>query len=442
MKFRMEAAALALLAGLAFTAPAHADEAELRAQIEQLRAQMAQQAQQLDRLQHQLETQAAPAASTAPVTVAGAPASSAAPVLASAESDTEIGGYGELNYNNYTNDDARTQADLRRFVLSMHHRFNDRLTFNGEIEFEHAIASAGDEGEAEIEQAWLAYSINDNVNLKAGLFLMPFGFLNTSHEPSNYFGVERNEVETRIIPSTWREGGFGLYGDTDFGVAWDVGVTTGFDTAKFEEPDAPLAGVHQELQLAKAQDLSVYAAVNYHGVPGLTVGGSIFHGNSMQGNANFESDPTLPDFSGIDAPITLWDVHARWQANGLDLEALFARGTFGDADRIDNVIDAYNTLNSTDLPLVPKTFQGWLAQAAYTVWTNGTMSLTPFVRYEDYNTQEEMPSNFASDPLLADKVTTFGASFNLDPSVVFKTDYQWYDNDANNRFNIGVGYQF
>ena len=46
------------------------------------------------------------------------------------ESGTErtvIGGYGEAIYNNYRRDDRTDQADLRRFVLFLGHKFNDRL---------------------------------------------------------------------------------------------------------------------------------------------------------------------------------------------------------------------------------------------------------------------------------------------------------------------------
>ena len=47
---------------------------------------------------------------------------------------------------------------------------------------------------------------------------MPFGLLNENHEPTNFYGVQRNFVETLIIPSTWREGGFNLHGDTAGGL--------------------------------------------------------------------------------------------------------------------------------------------------------------------------------------------------------------------------------
>ena len=163
---------------------------------------------------------------------------------------TTIYGYGEINYN-HPRDSSHTQADLRRAVFGFGHRFDDETRFNSEFEFEHAVASSGDQGEAEVEQFYIDHRLAQNVNLKAGLFLMPFGLLNESHEPTHYYGVERNFVETAIIPSTWREGGLGIYGSTDFGLAWDAGLTTGFDLSKWdpsssEGSESPLGSVHQE----------------------------------------------------------------------------------------------------------------------------------------------------------------------------------------------------
>src|SRR5471030_3220212 len=60
-----------------------------------------------------------------------------------ASSDTTFGGYGEISYNNYRKDSSRNQADLKRFVLFFGHQFNDRLSFNSEVEWEHAVAKIG-----------------------------------------------------------------------------------------------------------------------------------------------------------------------------------------------------------------------------------------------------------------------------------------------------------
>lgn len=428
-------------AGILSTSPAFANEAELKAEIEKLRQLVEAQSAQLQQLQSQtnaLADREEKAAAASAAFASEAPATKAA-----ATSDTTLGGYGEIAYNNYRNDGSRNQADLKRFVVFLGHRFNDQLSFNSEIEWEHAVTSADDKGESEIEQAYLNYQFASGINLKAGLFLMPFGFLNQSHEPPVFYGVERNEVETRIIPTTWREGGIGVYGATESGLAWDVGVTTGFDIAKFDDPGHPLASVHQELQFAKARDLAYYGALNYRGIPGLTVGGGVFSGDSTHSNADFKADPTQPNFSGIKARVTLWDMHARWQQRGWDLQALYAQGRIGDADKIDATLQAFNTATGASRPFVAKEFYGWLTQAAYTVWERNDMSLTPFVRYEKFNTQSEMPAGFAANPVNADQVTTVGLSFKPHSQVVLKADYQWFkDNSINERFNLGLGYMF
>lgn len=433
----MKKLSLVLAITCALSNPAFADEAQLKKEIDSLKQLLEAQSTQLQKLQAQANALADQQAKVAAATPA-------APIQATnASPDTTIGGYGEIAYNNYRKDASRNQADLKRFVLFFGHRFNDQLSFNSEVEWEHAVTSATDQGESEIEQAYLNYQMTSGVNLKTGLFLMPFGFLNQSHEPPVFYGVERNEVETRIIPSTWREGGVGVYGATDSGFAWDVGVTTGFDGAKFDDPSRPLASVHQELQFAKAHDLSYYAALNYRGVPGLTVGGSLFTGNSLQGNADFKADPTQPNFSGIKGRVTLGDLHTRWQSKGWDLQALYAKGRIGDADKIDAALQSFNVANATNRPYVPSEFYGWLTQGAYTVWESGDLSVTPFVRYEKFNTQSKMPDGFTVDPANADRVTTMGLSFKPHPQVVFKADYQKFkDNSINDRFNLGMGYMF
>jgi cell division septum initiation protein DivIVA len=481
--------AVGLLIGLALTPLAGAaDEAELRGQIERLLDQMSRLQQRLAQLEARLPpapgepaplagdslasrlpanlskasataaasspelaaaTRAAQAAAASAATFAEQARASAASAAATAgmpgtsEPTTTLGGYGELNYNRYLRQASRSQADLRRFVLSLNHRFDERLTFTGELEWEHAVASADDQGEAEVEQAWLGYAISPSLNLKAGLFLMPFGFLNTSHEPPTFRGVERNEVETRIIPTTWREGGLGLTGTTESGWTWELGGTTGFSVSKFSDSSAPLASVHQEMQRAQARDVAGYGALAWRGVPGLLLGGALFRGNAGQGNASYVADPAQPDLGGVKATVTLWETHARWQSGRLDLQALYARGSIGDADRIDAALLAWNAANGANRPMVPGAFYGWYLQGGWRAWSSGDRSLSPFVRYERYDTQHSMPAGYAASSLNADRLVTVGLSWHVHPQVVFKADYQRYlDNPDNSRFNLGAGYMF
>ena len=108
-------------------------------------------------------------------------------------------------------------------MFGIGYTFDSRTEFNSEFEVEHAVASSTDVGEFEVEQFYVDRQLNEAVALRAGLFLMPFGFLNEHHEPTNFYGVQRNFVETLIIPSTWREGGLNLHGDAPFGLGWNVG---------------------------------------------------------------------------------------------------------------------------------------------------------------------------------------------------------------------------
>jgi hypothetical protein len=441
-----------------------------RSEVEELRREVADLKAQIRALKEALMPPAAavaPAAGQAPPTAAaaapsggmeqrssaGTPAAGIETKSAQAPSDyanaatplsnVSFWGYGELNYNHYVNDTSRNQADLRRFVIGVAYEFNDRLHFNSEVEWEHAVTSAVDRGETEIEQAYLEYQATPQLSGKGGLFLMPFGFLNEHHEPPVFYGVERNEVETRIIPSTWREGGFGLKWATDNGITYEAGITTGFDVSKFDDPSAPLFSMHQELQLAHAHDLSYHGAINYRGVLGLQVGGAVFTGNSTQGNAAFKADSTQPDFAALNGRVTLWEVHARWQPGPLDLQAIYARGLIGDADRIDRTLDAFNQATGSRRAFVPDSFNGWYGQVAYKVWERNEMSLTPFFRYEYYNTQSSMPAGFLADPANASHVATTGLTYRLHPQVVIKADYQKFvEHSDNNRVDLGLGYMF
>src|SRR5256885_3834638 len=78
---------------------------------------------------------------------------------------TNITGYGEMAYSKFRRS-GDAMADLQRFVFGFNHRFDQQLTLHSEIEIEHAVVSSSDNGEAEIEQAWLNYKSSDAVNVK------------------------------------------------------------------------------------------------------------------------------------------------------------------------------------------------------------------------------------------------------------------------------------
>lgn len=230
---------------------------------------------------------AMPAPAPVPTTPYVAPLGTATPYQALLASTTASGqtsffGYGEISYNRPFRDQSQTQMDVRRAVIGIAHQASERTRIVGEFEFEHAVTSAGDSGEVAVEQLYVEHRVGDSVGLKGGLFLIPLGFLNLTHEPTSYYGVERNFVETAIIPSTWREIGLSAFGVSDAGLRWDVGLTSGFNLNKWngsaEGKESPLASIHQEGQLARGNNLSAYGAVSWRGTPGLDVGAGVFSG--------------------------------------------------------------------------------------------------------------------------------------------------------------------
>ena len=421
-------AALLLALGFAAQAPA-ATNAELEAKLQALAAQLQSLQAEVAALKAQSGTVAATSAGSSTVAAAASAPAPAAP--ASTDDPLDWFGYGEINYSR-PDDSSATTADVGRFVFGASYRFDDRTKFVSELEVEHAIASADDSGEVEVEQAYIERQLGDSTFAKFGLFLIPSGMLNESHEPTRYYGVFRNLVDTAIIPSTWRELGASVQGTTAGGFGWNVGITTGpnssgWDPTSTEGMESPLGSIHQEGQLASAHDLSGFVALNYTGLPGLRVGASLFTGDVGQGQ------------QGFDNRLSLWETHARWTPGAWDLSAEYAQGNISGTAKT-NLAFIGNPV------LIPDEFYGWYAQAAYVATLSNNWTLAPFARFERVNTASSyafIGTGVTPETLRAEEVGTIGFNLNVSPGVVFKVDYQSFDRDsANDRFDLGLGYAF
>ena len=420
----MKKSTLALASAAVFgAAPALGQTVEQKLQILQ---------QEIDDLKAQSRKSAAPPQPASPYSLDTSSMLDRSSALASGASN--IVGYGEVGYSKFRQS-GDAIADLQRFVFGVNHRFDERLTLHSEIEIEHAIASAEDKGEVEIEQAWVNYRMSEAVNFKGGLFLIPIGILNETHEPPTYYGVQRNQVETRIIPTTWRELGAGVHGLLGEGFRYDVGVTTNFDSGKLDDPTTGIRSGHQEGSEANARNLAVYGALNYRR-PGLLVGGGVFTGDTGQNGA---SNPAL---AGVAARFTLWDVHAQYRVAGLDLQGLYASGTLGDADKVTAATFAADPATAF---AAPKSMKGWYAQAAYHVYKRGNFDVAPFVRYEriDIRQAEDAANNLLKDPRNDERIKTVGVNFWVHPQVVLKADVQRHTTDkTQDAYRLGLGFMF
>jgi len=350
-----------------------------------------------------------------------------------------IGGYGEVLYQNFDDEredgaaSGRTdEIDLVRAVLYFGYKFDDRFLFNSEIEYEHATTGTGSEskGEVSVEFAYLDFLPRKEIGVRAGLLLLPVGFLNELHEPPIFLGARRPEVENRILPTTWRELGMGVFGEVG-PVSYRGYVVNGLDAAGFTA-SSPIRGGRQKGSRARAEDFGLTARVDFVGVPGLLAGLSGYVGDSAQGR--------LAAGESFDGRVSLFDAHAEWRWRGLQTRALLVRGSIDDADEINRL----NGLSGT--ASIGERFVGTYVEGGWDVlFGRGAASLVPFARWEKFDTQDEVPTGLAANRANDVRVWTLGLQYRPIPQVVLKVDYQDVHNEARtavDQWNFALGWLF
>lgn len=345
--------------------------------------------------------------------------------IATPASTTVLGGYGELHYNNLNNQRAGgsdiDQIDLHRAVIFMGHSFSDSVRFFSELEVEHSVAGEGKKGEVELEQAFIEWDYSANHRLKAGLFLLPIGILNETHEPETFYGVERNNVEKNIIPTTWWEGGLGFSGELAPALSYDFAIHSGL----YLNPDPNGDGLlgdgkykvrdgRQKVSEAPADNLAYTSRIKYTGVRGLELAVSLQHQTDLlQGNST-------ESVHNIDA--NLIELHAIYEVANFSLRALYTQWD------IDNSISHVKSGSEEQ--------SGWYLEPSYKFTDN----IGIFARYSEWDNQagDNTDSNYEQ--------TDIGINYWLTERVVFKLDYQDQTvpagKDEYDGFNLGVGWSF
>jgi uncharacterized small protein (DUF1192 family) len=349
-----------------------------------------------------------------------------------------IGGYGEMLYTHFASradDGARADVtnrlDLLRGVVYVGYRWNDRWLLSTELEWEHANTDKG--GEAAVEFAYLDYLYRPALSFRAGLLLMPVGFINELHEPTVFLGAKRPDVETLIIPSTWREGGAGIYGEAG-PLSYRAYLVTALDAAGFSAGE----GLHEgsaEGANAKANDFSGVARVDYTPFPGLLLGAAGYRGNAGQ-------DLKTAAGRAIAVGTSLYEGHLEWKWRGLELRGLAIQANLGDVAALDRALALAGERS------IGERLRGGYVQLGYDLFArsaHGQQALIPFARWESYNLQARVPAGFAADPANEVKSLTVGLAYRPFDSVVFKADYQNYQNRARtglDEVHVALGYIF
>ena len=369
---------------------------------------------------------------------------------------TAIGGYGEIT-GTFTDNSDPSVVDIRRLVLFVGHNFTDKLRVYTELEMEHAVSSSGDQGEFEVEQAFLDYLALRQVNVRVGLIIMPIGIVNQYHEPPTFNGVDRPDTDTRIIPSTWREVGAGVFGALG-PVRYQAYGVTGFKAIGFDAEG--LREGHQEGQLARARSWAAVGRVDYQPRAWLDLGLSGYAGTAGQGDA-----------VGT-VPLLLAEADVRLKWKGLEVRAEFANVWIdGTAHLNQGRLSAGLADGSVDpahldaFQPVSHQLRGGYLEAGYNLLrpfqTRYQSTLNLFARYERTDTQADVNTSTldagGGERLTLKKVAgkdiqvvTVGLAFRPIAEVALKMDYQrkWAFGEAEvptatwNQVNLGMAWMF
>jgi len=339
-----------------------------------------------------------------------------------------IGAYGEVLYNQPEGDNGT--LDVQRLVLLVGYRFSDKVQFVTEIEFEHVE-------EVYVEQAFVNYNIANNLNLRAGLMLVPMGIINEYHEPTTFNGVNRPGMDRSIVPTTWREIGVGLAGRVNsISMSYQAYIFNGFKSTD-SDLDGKIGGINglrggrQKGIQSTINKPNFSSKVEYYGVRGLRLGLSGYFGRT-------QADDEIDYLEGADVGMAMLGLDARYV-----LGKFTARGQYIHASLTDT--DAYNVLTGSELG---SELSGWYAEAAYNLLpSDNAQRLFAFTRYEKYDTHAETEGSLMRNDAYNRDDLTMGLSYHIAPGVVFKGDYQILNNavsgnDAQNQINLGVGVWF
>ena len=99
-------------------------------------------------------------------------------------------------------------------------------SFVGELEFEDGTK------EISLEFAALDVEFNPLLNLRAGIILNPIGAFNQNHDGPKWEFIDRPISATQLLPATWSNAGFGLYGKKYSGkwaFSYELYLSNGFD---------------------------------------------------------------------------------------------------------------------------------------------------------------------------------------------------------------------
>ncbi|MBN8670819.1 MAG: hypothetical protein ACK4EY_12520 [Flavipsychrobacter sp.] len=191
------------------------------------------------------------------------------PFLSVGKLPVALGGYVEANYQHLGTDGITEghQFQMRRFTLFVASSISRKIKFLSEIEFEDGTK------EINIEFAALDIEFHPLFNVRGGVIMNPIGAFNQNHDGPKWEFVDRPVSATQMLPATWSNVGFGIYGkqfQKDWVLAYEAYLTNGFNDKIIDNSEG-------KTFLPAAKENRERFEESFNGVPLVTAKGAIRH---------------------------------------------------------------------------------------------------------------------------------------------------------------------
>ncbi len=366
------------------------------------------------------------------------------------EKRVSVHGYGELHYN--VKENSRDELDQHRFVLGIHVLLADWIHLNAEIDYEHAAQ------ELEFEFAYLDFLIKNYLNIRAGAFLIPVGFLNEFHEPPLFWSVERPELQSKVIPTTWGAGGAGIFGELSQlmeGLRYRIYIVNSIQSLKPKKSDCgdSALGLGGDCGFFRPKDgiRNGRRQLDHAQFDDIAVTGRLEHVNLLDGmlqlGFSFYTGDTTHGLIPQGGRTTVIEGDAKFHWKWLEANGTIVNIFISNAAAITNFNRTAGNIKATET--IPDNIFGFNIQGGIhlpqLLNINTDQDIIPFILFEKFDTQDSVPTGFVKDFSKDTKVFTGGVSYMPVSNVAVKMDYQRFrfgDKTKKHQFNMGLAYLY
>ncbi len=338
------------------------------------------------------------------------------PFLQMGKLPVSIGGYLEANSSYFATDGVTEGLSFQipRMTIFLSSTIKKRIKFLSEIEFEDGTK------EISIEFASMDIEFHPLLNLRGGVIMNPIGGFNQNHDGPKWEFISRPISSTTIIPSTWSNVGFGLFGKYAHHKliwAYEAYLTNGFD-------DKIIANKQNRTWLPASKANPDRFEESFNGVPLVTAKTALRH--RKIGEIGFSWMGGVYNKFNMDGVVI--DQRRRVDLFAIDFNTIIPKiKTYINAEWVWAMIDI--PVNS--IPQLGNKQQGGFMDIVQPVlkrkmlgWENSTLNIALRMEYTDYNV-----GTFASTgENIYDHITAIvpGISFRPSQQTVIRANYRYH----------------